>query len=331
MLDRRRFLTGSIAATLSPLTGACSRSTPWERTAYRKQAQSRVAILAAPSYTVPLTDVLLQGIKLFRLHLQGKTVVLKPNLVEYDPAGTINTHPAVIAAAIEAFRSLGARDVLVAEGSGHRRDTEYLLTASGLYPLLKAHRTRFIDLNYDDVRPLHLRSHFTNLQQLYFPETVLKADLLVSMPKLKTHHWVGVTLALKNLFGLLPGAIYGWPKNVLHWAGLHESILDISSTLPVPHFAIVDGIVGMEGNGPIQGIAKPCGVLLFGDDPVAVDATAARLMRIDPAKVPYLVQAEHFLGHISPAKIHHLGERLERFQQDFRVLPSWQHLKTRDA
>ena len=62
------------------------------------------------------------------------------------------------------------------------------------------------------------------------------------------------------MFGLLPGAVYGWPKNVLHWAGISRSILDINSSLPMPQFAIVDGIVGMEGNGPIQGEAKPCGV-----------------------------------------------------------------------
>ena len=327
MLDRRRFLTGSTAAALAPLIGACSRSSRWEKTAYRKRTQSRVAILAAPTYTISLKEVLLQGLKLFRLHVQGKTVVLKPNLVEYDPAGTINTHPAVIAAAIEAFRSLGAYDVLVAEGPGHRRDTEYLLTASGLYALLKEQHTRFIDLNYDDVHPLKLQSHFTDLQQLYFPQTVLKADLLVSMPKLKTHHWVGVTLALKNLFGLVPSAIYGWPKNVLHWAGIHESILDIQSTLPIPQFAIVDGIVGMEGNGPIQGSPKPSGVLIVGDDPVAVDATATRLMCLEPTKVPYLATAGQFLGNILPETIQQIGERLERFQQDFRVIPSMQHLK----
>jgi uncharacterized protein (DUF362 family) len=71
----------------------------------------------------------------------------------------------------------------------------------------------------------------------------------------------------------------------------------------MPQFAIVDGIVGMEGNGPIQGIAKPCGVLICGDDPVAVDATAVRLMQIDPTKVPYLAQAESFLGNTSRDKI----------------------------
>jgi uncharacterized protein (DUF362 family) len=330
MLARRRFLTGSMAVALAPLAASC-RSAAWEKTAYRQRPQSHVAILPAPHYGAALTEVLLQGIKLCRLHVHEKTVVLKPNLVEYDPAGAINTHPAVIAAAIEAFRSLGARQVLVAEGPGHRRDTEYLLTASGLYTLLKEQQTRFIDLNYDEVQPLQLGSHFTDLQHLYLPHTVLKADLLVSMPKLKTHHWVGVTLALKNLFGVIPGAHYGWPKNVLHWAGIHESILDISSTLSMPQFAIVDGIVGMEGNGPIQGISKPCGVLICGDDPVAVDATAARLMQIDPTKVPYLAQAGQFLGNIRRDKIQQIGERLERFQQDFRLIPSLQHLKGLDA
>src|SRR5262245_66568541 len=93
------------------------------------------------------------------------------------------------------------------------------------------------------------------------------------MPKLKTHHWAGVTLSLKNMFGVVPGSVYGWPKNALHWAGIHGSILDINSSLPIPQFAIVDGIVGMEGNGPLQGQAKQSGVLILGEDLVAVDAT----------------------------------------------------------
>ncbi len=331
MVDRRRFLKSSIAASLFPLIKGCYQSTPWERGAYRKPNHSRVAILPAASYDRPLKNVMQEGIKLFGLQVHGKTVVLKPNLVEYDPAGVINTHPAVISAAIEAFRSLGAREVLVAEGPGHRRDTEYLLTASGLYATLKDHQARYVDLSYDDVRLLQLQSRFTKLQQLYFPETVLKADLLVSMPKLKTHHWAGVTLSMKNMFGIVPSAIYGWPKNILHWAGIHESILDINATLPIPQFALVDGIVGMEGNGPIQGDAKPCGVLIFGDDFVAVDATAARLMTIDPTQITYLAKAGEFLGNVSQDKILHIGERLEQFRQDFRVIDSFRHLKTHSA
>ena len=83
------------------------------------------------------------------------------------------------------------------------------------------------------------------------------------MPKMKTHHWVGATLSMKNLFGVVPGGIYGWPKNVLHWAGIDECIADLHAAFP-RQFAIVDGIVGMEGNGPIQGTPKHAGVLVAG-------------------------------------------------------------------
>jgi uncharacterized protein (DUF362 family) len=294
-------------------------ATPWDRAAYRKRERSRVAVLRAGSYDAPLADIVGRGLELFGLPVAGKTVVLKPNLVEYDPAGVINTHPALIAAAVEAFRQRGARAVIVAEGPGHRRDTEHLLTASGLYAALSELGAPYVDLNNDDVRALPLRSRFTTLGRLHFPQTVLKADLLVSMPKLKTHHWAGVTLSLKNLFGVLPGRIYGWPKNVLHWAGIGESILDIGSTLPIPQLAIVDGIVGMEGNGPIQGVRKDCGVLVFGDDLVAVDATASRLMQIEPARIGYLAQAGRFLGNLEERAITQIGDSLPGLQQPFQV------------
>jgi uncharacterized protein (DUF362 family) len=326
MMNRREFIKVSAAASLSSLVG-CRPSVRWDRDAYRKQATSRVAILEAKSYQASLEDIIRRGIHLFKLDLKGKRIVLKPNLVEFDPRSVINTHPAVIEAAIASFRSLGAREVVVAEGPGHRRDSEYLLTASGIYDVIKEHRVRYVDLNTDDVRRTKLRSSFTNLSELYLPETLFNADLLVSMPKLKTHHWAGVTLSLKNMFGVVPGSVYGWPKNALHWAGIHESILDINSSLPIPQFAIVDGIIGMEGNGPLQGQAKQSGVLILGDDLVAVDATAARLMKIEPRKIDYLEIADRFLGNITREKIELVGERLERFQKDYRVIDNFQELK----
>jgi uncharacterized protein (DUF362 family) len=327
MMNRREFIKVSALGSISPIVGGCRPSVRWERDAYRKQWTSRVAILEARNYQASLEDIIHRGIHLFKLDVKGKRIVLKPNLVEFDPNGVINTHPAVIEAAIGSFRSLGAREVVVAEGPGHRRDSEYLLTASGIYDVINEHRVRYVDLNTDDVRFTRLRSSFTNLKQLYFPETLFNADLLVSMPKLKTHHWAGVTLSLKNMFGVVPGSVYGWPKNALHWAGIHESILDINSSLPVPQFAIVDGIVGMEGNGPLQGQARQSGVLILGEDLVAVDATAARLMKIEPRKIEYLEIADRFLGNISEERIEQLGERLERFQQDYRVIENFQELK----
>ena len=326
MLNRREFLKVSALVSVSSLVG-CRPSVYWDREAYRKTANSRVAILGAKSYQSSLDDIVRRGIDLFKLDLKGKRIVLKPNLVEFDPNGVINTHPAVIEAAIGSFRSLGAREVVVAEGPGHRRDSEYLLTASGIYDVINEHRVRYVDLNTDDVRLTKLRSSFTNLKELYLPETLFNADLLVSMPKLKTHHWAGVTLSLKNMFGVVPGAVYGWPKNALHWAGIAGSILDINSTVPIPQFAIVDGIIGMEGNGPLQGQAKRSGALILGDDLVAVDATAARLMMIEPRKIEYLEMADRFLGNISRERIELVGERLERFQQDYQVIENFRELK----
>jgi uncharacterized protein (DUF362 family) len=82
---------------------------------------------------------------------------------------------------------------------------------------------------------------------------------------------------MKNMFGIVPGTRYGWPKNVLHWKGIQESILDLCATVPV-HFVIAYGIVAMEGNGPLNGTARALGKIVLADDPVAADATCARLM-----------------------------------------------------
>ncbi|MFV1988686.1 MAG: DUF362 domain-containing protein, partial [Gemmatimonadota bacterium] len=242
MADRREFLRlmagGAAAATV-----ACGTPDRWTAAAIRKPVRSSVAILAAPDYDeARLVDVVRAGLGMFDLRVRGLRVVLKPNLVEFDPRGAINTHPNLIAATVEAFRLEGALEVVIAEGPGHRRDNEYLIEASGLGAQLRDTGARFVDLNHDAVRRVELKTSFTELGHLYLPETVLDAGLFVSMPKLKTHHWAGVTLSMKNLFGIVPGAIYGWPKNVLHWAGLEGSILDINAVLDVPRFNILDGI-----------------------------------------------------------------------------------------
>ena len=92
----------------------------------------------------------------------------------------------------------------------------------------------------------------TGLEYLYLSRTIANAEVVISLPKLKTHHWAGATLSLKNLFGTLPGICYGWPKNELHWRGIDNSIVDIALTR-TPDLAIVDGIIGMEGDGPLNG------------------------------------------------------------------------------
>ena len=185
-------------------------------------------------------------------------MLLKPNLVDYIPGDAINTHPLLVLAAAESFRRLGAKSVLVAEGPGHQRDTHLVLSQSGYEQCLRDERIRFVDLNRDQLIRTALRASYTGMRDLWLPRAVLEADFLVSMPKIKTHHWSGVTLSMKNMFGVVPGARYGWPKNILHWKGIQESILDLCATVPV-HFVIADGIVAMEGNGPLNGTARAPG------------------------------------------------------------------------
>jgi len=284
---------------------------------------SRVAIVRAASYAGDLVGQILHALGEFDVRVAGKHVLLKPNFVEPDGAGVINTHPAVVGAVREAFLFLGARSVRVAEGPGHERDTEAILETIGLRDFLAPLAGLFVDLNLDEVRPVTLRTRASRLKELYLPRAVLEAEYVVSLPKLKTHHWAGVTLSLKNMFGIVPGCCYGWPKNALHWAGITPAILDINSTVR-PDFAIVDGIVGMEGNGPIQGSPKPAGVLVLGDDPVAVDATCARAMGLEPERIDYLAKAGALLGHLQAGKIRQIGERIESVRTPFAVLPAFQ-------
>ncbi len=187
--------------------------------------------MAAASYDLDLSDAIGRGVRELGLSMAGKRVLLKPNMVEYQRGTIINTHPSVVAAAAEAALRAGAREVVVGEGPGHRRDTEYLLTATGLYDHLRDLKLRFVDLNHDDVRRVPLRSRFMDLPDFALPVSVLDADIVVSLPKLKTHHWAGMTCGMKNLFGVVPGAVYGWPKNVLHFHGIPNAIVDLAATI----------------------------------------------------------------------------------------------------
>jgi uncharacterized protein (DUF362 family) len=287
---------------------------------------SRVVIRRVANYEQELASVICESLAEFALQVKDRTVLLKPNLVGFDPLGVMNTHPAIIAATRESFLRMGAAQVLVGDGPAMDRDTEAILESVRLREFVGPLSRAFVDLNIDEVERVSLTTRASRLKELYFPKTVLGADLVVSMPKLKTHHWAGVTLSLKNMFGVVPGSCYGWPKNVLHWAGINETILDINAAVK-PDFAIVDGIMGMEGNGPIQGTPKACGVLIFGDDPVAVDATACRVMGLRPEGVRYLAAAGTMLGHVEADKIQQFGEKLEAVRKPFSVLREFDSIR----
>jgi uncharacterized protein (DUF362 family) len=283
---------------------------------------SAVAIIRARAYSEDLVSRMLEGVRQTGLDVRGKRVLLKPNLVEFESSTVINTDATIIAAAVELFHRLGASDVRIGEGPGHRRDTLDLADDAHYRSTIPKFESIFTDLNRDDVSPV---KGFADEKEFYFPNTVLGADLIVSLAKMKTHHWAGATLSMKNLFGLVPGAIYGWPKNKLHYIGIPRSVMELNR-----HFrntyAIVDGVVGMEGNGPIQGTPKPAGVLVMGHDLVAVDSTCCRIMGIDPEKVEYLRLAAD-LGHVHAGRIDQRGETIASVQTNFALIEDFAGLR----
>jgi len=313
-LSRRQVLAGSTAAL--GLTGCSSAPKPGD--------EPCVSILRS-KYDQGLLGLLRGLVEEHKLDVRGKRVLLKPNLVEFDPEAPVNTNPLFVCAALEAFRALGASEVRIAEGPGHRRSTLDLADAAGYFRTVPDFERIFIDLNLDDVAQVSIPRATRGLGSLYLPKAALACDLLVSLPKMKTHHWVGATLGMKNLFGLVPGAVYGWPKNILHWAGIPESIVALNSAFP-RMFTLVDGIEGMEGNGPIQGRRKFAGVVVGGGDRVAVDATCCRIMGIDPRKIGYLKMAET-VGQTLEANVRQIGESIGGVRTRFELLPEFQSLR----
>jgi uncharacterized protein (DUF362 family) len=321
-LTRRELLTATAGAAVMTGCGVQLRSI----------APSRVSVLKAPAYDQSIYGIMRRVLVEHLGDVRGRSILLKPNLVEFEPASSINTHPMLVHAAFEAFRAMGAATVRIAEGPGHRRNTLDLAEAAGYFRIVPDFEDRFVDLNLDEVTRVRPTAQFSRIKKLYLPNSALRADLLVSMPKMKTHHWVGATLSMKNLFGVVPSGIYGWPKNVLHWAGIEESIADLHAAFP-RQFAIVDGIVGMEGNGPIQGAAKHAGVLVAGSDPVAVDATCCRIMKIDPMQIRYLQLSSRRgdVSQITEGHIEQIGESIQSVSTSFELIPQFQRIRLENS
>jgi uncharacterized protein (DUF362 family) len=322
-MKRRGFLQAGIAGIGAAHLG-CSSQTPLP---VGPPGRSAVAILKAASYSADLLDLMRRGAALCGLDVKGKRVLLKPNLVEFASNTAINTHVAVIAAAIELFRGLGAAEVRIGEGPGHRRDTIGMAEEADYRGGIEKFDSLFTDLNRDDVSA---HRGFADLPEIYLPNTARRADLIVSLAKMKTHHWAGATLSMKNFFGLVPGSVYGWPKNQLHQVGIDRSIAELQRVFP-RSFAIVDGIVGMEGNGPIQGVPKQSGVLVMGGDLVAVDSTCCRIMGIDPERLEYL-RLTAGRGHLGVEQIDQRAESIAGVRTtDFTLIDSVKALRLSPA
>lgn len=316
-ISRRHFFFGCFAA--ATLAGCRQQA------ASRKFPEQTVSIVKAASYSAGLVEIIKRILVEHRVGVARKRIVLKPNLVEFSANAPVNTNPVFTAAVMEAFQSLGAASVRIAEGPGHRRMTLDLASSAGYFDVVRKFESHFTDLNLDDITRVPLPRPLSTLHELYLPNTVLACDLLVSLPKMKTHHWAGATLSMKNLFGIVPGGVYGWPKNVLHWAGIHESIVDLHTLFP-KQFCLVDGIEGMEGNGPILGTAKNPGVIVAGSHPPSVDATCCRIMQIDPDKIGYLQLAARQSGWTSQ-DVRQIAENISSVTAAFQLIPEFAGLR----
>lgn len=317
-MTRRGFVLSLLSGSVLALSGASFLRK------YTEGGMRAPAFIArAGDYEGEIASLIIAGLRELGINekeIAGRKVLLKPNLVEpRRDCAHINTHPLVVRGALEAFLHMGADQVAVAEGAGHSRDSMLVLEESGLATVLQSDGIPFVDLNYDPVYTTENLGNRTKSKTFVLPRLLQRFDILVSMPKLKTHHWTGVTLSMKNLFGLMPGEFYGWPKNVLHHQGISRSILDINATVR-PHLAIVDGIVGMEGDGPIMGQPRHAGVLVMGRNFPAVDATCARIMGIDPTRIEHLAGASGWLGPIAEKHIIQRGETIAAVQTPFRLI-----------
>ena len=323
---RRAFLQ---AAATTVALGGCGvhmnapDKTPLHATpaacAKRYSGQSTVSLVSCESYEEDIFKLLKANLVDLGLpSLKGKTVVLKPNMVEFRPERPLTTAAALLTAAAELVDYLGARKVIVGEGPGHFRDTDYLLDATGIGAACAKLGVPFVDLNLDELEKVENCDGLTRMKHFYLPKTICTADAVISLPKLKTHPWVGMTASMKNMFGTVPGRKYGWPKNILHWLDISSAIIDLVH-LVRPSFAIVDAVISMEGDGPINGIAKKSNFIAIGADLAAVDATCARAMAINPSDLPYLRLAGEAVGNIDIADIQLLGTPLEKLRRCFAL------------
>ena len=227
------------------VAAACGRP-PYDPALFHRPSMSAVGLFPAADYAADFAEIVARGLRELGIDVRGRHVLLKPNMVEREHLRE------KVHSLIPQGESGGFIVRTVAETATEAElnaDIEYLVTQTGLYDHLRENRIRFVDLNHDDVRYVPLRSRFTGLETIALSSELLQADFIVTMPKLKTHHWAGMTACMKNLFGTVPGAGYGWPKNILHMKGIENSILDLNATIR-PNLAIVDAVTAMEGDGP---------------------------------------------------------------------------------
>jgi uncharacterized protein (DUF362 family)/NAD-dependent dihydropyrimidine dehydrogenase PreA subunit len=218
----------------------------------------------------------------------GNRVLLKPNVLAIrPPEDAVTTHPAVVSAMCELVSEVGGIPV-IGDGSGIVKPgsttTSQALKASGIEGVASGHGVELINFEtsgYVEVNVPGARQ----FSHLHIAKAVLEADVIISLPKLKTHELTLYTGAVKNFFGTVPQKNRKQAHFLEDRRCFGEAVFDIYSVVK-PQLAVMDGVVGMEGNGPSNGTPVFAGVIMASYDCVALDIVASELIGIDPLKVP---------------------------------------------
>ena len=248
--------------------------------------------------------------------IQG-SVVIKPNVCvpKRFEEGVI-TDPLVVRCLIDIIKEKGATPI-IAEGAatGHSTWEGFMLNE---YQTLGAD---LVDLNEDEEVLVDVPQGVA-MKRVSISRTVWESDAVINVPKMKTHTQTGVTLALKNVKGIVPQG----KKYIAHFMGLNHAIVDLNFAIrnkPILH--VMDAITALEGEyGPTHGDPVEMDLLIVGEDPVAVDSVCCHLMKIDLSTVKHISHAaERGLGRMSLEDIDLIGEKdIESISHEFA------HVKT---
>jgi len=258
-----------------------------------------------------------RAFELFPLDVEGKKVLLKPNVLRTSEAAEgIVTHPAVLRAVVKKVETMGPAAIVVGDNPGmlsYGANEE----SFGHTGLLEAAKGHYQNIGNDSQR-VDFNPAF--MPTVSISQAVLDADIIISLPKFKTHGLTVITGAIKNSFGFLPGA----QKAKLHRAAgvperFHEVIVEVFR-LRVPDLIIVDAVVGMEGNGPASPDLRTIGLILAADNAVAMDAVMATMMGLTPERLRFLRRAKELgLGDYDLDTMEIIGELKQL--PDFKVPP----------
>ena len=253
----------------------------------------------------------------------GQRVLIKPNLLKAStPDKAVVTHPEVIRAVIRLVQQAGG-EALIGDSPGFG-DLERVCQGSGVLEVIEEEGARLVPL--DQAVRVANKGQFHHFE---IARAVHEADVVINLPKLKTHGMMTVTGAVKNLFGCIPGRRkVQWHFNTGVNRDAFARMLVELCALIGPRLSIMDAILGMEGNGPGSGDPREIGLILAGIDPVSLDVVSGTILGADPGLL-YIIRAaaQAGIGETRLERIEVRGESLQAAAVKGFRLPPQEHLE----